>query len=411
MHLDLNRAPAPSPSSLAQRPSWLDVDLDAVGANVAALRAHVGPATRLCAVVKAEAYGLGMVPVARAVLRAGVERVAVARVEEGVRLRAAGVSGPILLIAGFAAGEAEEIVRHRLTPTVVQADDALALGRAAGRAGARLPVHVKVDTGLTRYGAAPRDAVTLVRLVDSLRSLSLEGVYTHFAAADDPDRAFTRQQLDAFRGVLGELARLGLELPIAHAANSAGTLGEPAARFDMVRTGLALSGHYPADHLASLVPLRPAVALRARLLRVQDVEPGTTIGYGRTFSARRPMRVGLVPAGYADGVPRSHSNRAMALVRGTRARLVGRVSMDQCVVDLTDVPDARTGDVVTLFGAADRDRITLEEYAAWSDTITHEALCRVGARVPRRYHAGGGCWWGTETMRDEQPALLTPSFE
>ena len=151
--------------------------------------------------------------------------------------------------------------------------------------------------------------------------------------------------------------------------------------------------------------------MRARLLRVQDVEPGTTIGYGRTFLARQPMRVGLVPAGYADGVPRSHSNRASALVRGVRVRVVGRVSMDQCVVDLTDVPDARTGDVVTLFGAADGDRVSLEEYAAWSDTITHEALCRVGARVPRRYHGDGRCWWGSDGMRDEQPALLTPSLE
>ncbi|MDP8925240.1 MAG: alanine racemase [Chloroflexota bacterium] len=409
MHLDGHFTPPPA--CLAQRPCWLDVDLDAVAANVAALRAHIGPATGLCAVVKAEAYGLGLVPVAKESLRAGAERVAVARVEEGVRLRVEGVTAPILLIAGFAAGEAEEIVRYRLTPTVVQSEDALALGRAAGRAGLQLPVHVKVDTGLTRYGATPADAVTLARLIDSLGSLRLEGLYTHFAAADEPDGAFTRRQLDAFRAVLDHLHRLGLDPPIAHAANSAGTLGEPAARFDMVRTGLALSGHYPADHLAGRPRLRPAVALRARLLRVQDVEPGTTIGYGRTFSAHQQMRVGLVPTGYADGVPRSHSNRAFALVRGTRVRLVGRVSMDQCVVDLSEVPDARGGDVVTLIGAADGDRIALEEYAGWSDTITHEALCRVGARVPRRYRRGDTCWWGTETMRDERPALLIPSLE
>lgn len=409
--MQLDVPPALSPAMLAQRPCWLDVDLDAVHANVAALRAHVGPTTRLCAVVKAEAYGLGLTHMAHAALAAGAERVAVARVEEGIRLRRAGITAPILLIAGFAGGEAEEIVRHRLTPTVVQPDDVLALGRVAGRLGAVLTVHIKVDTGLTRYGAAPSDAVALARVVEDLPSLHLEGVYTHFATADDPDPRFSLQQLALFRRALGELRAVGIAPPLAHAANSAGTLGEPLAHLDMVRAGLALSGHYPADHLGSALRLTPAVALRARLLRVYKVEAGTTIGYGRSYAAGAPMRVGVVPTGYADGVPRAHSNRAQALVGGVRVGLVGRVSMDQCVVDLTRVPEARTGDVVTLFGADGQEHIPLEEYAAWSDTITHEALCRIGPRVPRRYRSGGAYRWGEQSSEDGRSPSLLPSFE
>lgn len=380
-----------------ERPSWLDVDLDAVSDNVRAIADLVGRDTNVCAVVKAEAYGLGAVEVARAALAAGAARLAVARVEEAVRLRQAGIQAPILLIAGFAPAEAEAIVRHGVTPTVVDPQDALRLARAAGRLGETVTVHVKVDTGLTRYGAPPEHVPDLVRLLRALPPIRLEGLYSHFAAADEPDRSFTEEQLHRLYAVVEAVERLdgtGWRPPMVHAANSAATLREPTTWLHMVRLGIGLSGHYPSPHVPRTVALTPAVALRARLLCVREIAPGTSIGYGRTFVADRPMRVGLVPAGYADGVPRSHSNRADVLVRGARARVVGRVSMDQCMVDLSAVPAARPGDVVTLFGAADGDAVTLDEYAAWSDTIVHEALCRVGARVPRRYLGRGRTWWG-----------------
>jgi alanine racemase len=387
-----------APGSDDARPCWLDVDLDAVAANVRAVARLIGSGTRICAVVKADAYGLGAVEVARTALAAGAERLAVARVDEGVRLRRAGIDAPILLIAGFLPNEAETIVQERLTPTVVQVDDALTLARAAGRLGDVVDVHVKVDTGLTRYGAPPAEVPSLIQLLRSLPTVRVEGLYSHFAGADDEDRSFTEEQLHRLYDVVAAVERLdgsGWRPPIVHAANSAAALREPTAWLHMVRLGICLSGHFPSSHVPRSAALEPAVALRARLLTVRSVMAGTSIGYSRTFTANRAMRVGLVPAGYADGVPRSHSNLAHALVGGVRVPLVGRVSMDQCVVDLTEVPDAEPGDIVTLFGRDESAEVPLDEYASWSDTIVHEALCRIGPRVPRRYHAGMRSWWGS----------------
>jgi alanine racemase len=259
-------------------------------------------------------------------------------------------------------------------------------------------VHVKVDTGLTRYGAPPDDVPRLVQLLRGLPTVRLEGLYSHFAAADEADRPFTAEQLHRLYRVIEAVERDaddGWRPPIVHAANSAATLREPTSWLHMVRIGIGIAGYYPSPDVPRDVVLRPAVALRARLLAVKDVEAGTSIGYGRTFVADRRLRVGLVPAGYADGVPRSHSNQAVALVAGTRLPVVGRVSMDQCVVDLTENPWANPGNVVTLFGRDAMTELSLDEYASWSDTIVHEALCRIGPRVPRRYLAGGQVWWGT----------------
>ena len=290
-----------------ERPCWLDVDLDAIGENVRSIARLVGNDTRICAVVKAEAYGLGAVEVARAALAAGAERVAVARVDEAIRLRQAGIRAPILLIAGFVPAEAEAIVAHGITATVVQARDGLALARAAGRLGTVVDVHLKIDTGLTRYGAPPDEAPALVRLLRTLPTVNLEGLYTHFASADEGDRSFTASQLHRLYQVVEAIERSegdGWRPPIVHAANSAATLREPTSWLHMVRVGIALSGHYPSADVPREVALRPAVALRARLLAVKDVPAGTSIGYNRTFFADSQLRVGLVPAGYADGVPR-----------------------------------------------------------------------------------------------------------
>ena len=380
------------------------MDLAAVSDNVRAIRQLVGPSTRVCAVVKAEAYGLGAVPVARAALRGGAEWLAVARVQEGIALRNAQFSGPILLMAAFAPGEAEEIVRYRLTATLAHTDDALALARAADVAGAALPVHLKVDTGLTRFGASPPESLQVARLLQSCPSLRLEGLYTHFASADEPDLQFTREQLARFWKTHAAVVAEGLQPELLHAANSAATLAEPAARLDMVRVGITLSGHHPSEHVPRLAGLRPAVSLRGRLVRVSQLAVGASVGYGRTYRATQPRRAALVPLGYADGIPRRHSQGACALLRGVRVPLIGRVSMDQCVVDVTDVPSATAGDEVTLFGSSDGEAIGLDEFASWSDTIGHEALCRIGARVPRLYHEADQVWWGAVESAEERLA-------
>jgi alanine racemase len=259
-----------------ERPCWLDVDLDAIAENVRSIARFVGRDTRVCAVVKAEAYGLGAVEVARAALAAGAERIAVARVDEAIRLRQAGIRSPILLIAGFVPAEAEAIVAHRITATVVQVRDAMALARAAGRLDAVVDVHVKVDTGLTRYGAAMADVPALVRLLLGLPTVRLEGLYSHFASADEEDRSYNEEQLHRLFQVVEAVEREvgdGWRPPIVHAANSAATLREPKSWLHMVRVGIGLSGHYPSEYVPREVVLRPAVALRARLLAVKDV-PG-----------------------------------------------------------------------------------------------------------------------------------------
>lgn len=372
----------------ASFPSWLEVDLDAVEANVGALRGVVGPSCQVAAVVKAHAYGLGAEEVSRAALRGGATQLAVARVREGVALRCAGITAPILVLSAVVPAELEICVRHVLTPTVVEPDTITVLEHVAEGLGRLVDVHLKVDTGLTRYGAQPDEFLDVARTLVGCRWLRLEGLYTHFAASDEDDLGFTREQVRRFAAARATLAGLGLTPDLCHAANSAGAIRLPEARFDMVRAGITLGGYVPTQ----VVPadgLRPAASLKAVLMRVYELEPGTTVGYGRTYAAEGRLRAGLVPLGYADGIPRALSGVGEMLVRGRRVPIIGRVSMDQVVVDLTGVPEAAIGDEVVALGAQGGDAITLDELARLSGTIPHEALCRLGARLPRVYRRDG----------------------
>jgi alanine racemase len=380
-------------------PCWLEVDLDAISANVRALRRLVGSAS-VMAVVKANAYGLGAVPVAQAALAGGATWLAVARTSEALELRAAGLQAPILHLAYFAPAEAALLVQQRVTPTLVDLAAAAALA-AAVPAGCRLSVQLKLDTGLSRFGIQPAELEPLLHGLRRFPNLKVEGVYSHLASADEADLSFARQQLAAFQIALRQIEAAGHQVAPVHLANSAGALALPEARLDLVRLGITLSGHYPSTDVPRTVTLRPAAALCARLARVYTLPAGASIGYNRTRILDRPRRVGLVPVGYADGLPRAHSNHGALLINGQRASLLGRVSMDQCVVDLQDQPGAQPGDLVTLFGAQDTASISLDDFAAWGDTVAHEALCRIGPRVPRCYLGLGG---PTAT-----PAELLPS--
>lgn len=364
-------------------PCWLEVDLDAVRQNARALKRFVGPRVRLAAVVKADGYGLGAEPIARAALDGGAEALAVARVDEGLALRRAGVGAPILLLTCPAPAEAEQVVRWRLTATVAEPDLPERLARAAQRLGVEAPVHLKLDTGLTRYGAPPAEAELLAVRLRSLAGLRAEGLYTHFACSDNGDEEFTREQLARLLAFRDRLARDGITFGCTHAANSAAALLDPATHLDLVRAGIALTGTLGGPRAS--VPLRPALAFKTRIARFHHLPVGATVGYDRTYVVRRPTRAALLLAGYADGVPRALSNRGEVLVRGRRAPLIGRVSMDQCLADVTDIPEAQVGDEVVFFGRQGDAEITLVEFAAWADTIPHEALCRLGPRVPRVY--------------------------
>jgi alanine racemase len=373
----------------ATLPCWLDVDLDAVAANVRALQRWVGPDTQLAAVLKAEAYGTGACELASAVQAAGAQWLAVARVHEGVELREAGATASILVMNRTEPDEADGAVTHDLTVTVDTPELARALAGAARRRRTRATVHLKVDTGLHRFGVAPEQALPLARELSDLDGVETQGLYTHFASADEEDRRFTLEQLGRFERVTGELANAGYRFPMRHAANSAGTLGYREAHLDLVRVGLTLYGVSPSGRVPEGLTLEPAVSFKARIARISDLMPGDGVGYGQIWHAERPTRVALVTAGYADGMRRGMSNHGWSLVRGERVPIIGRVSMDQTTLDISDLPAAAVGDLVTFFGLDSGSTLGLDEFAATADTIPHEALTSIGGRVARVYRRSG----------------------
>jgi len=344
------------------------------------------------AVVKADGYGLGAPWVAAAALEGGASWLAVACVDEGVQLRRAGYSGPILVMSYVPPDEAMAAVRNNLTLALHRARTAYALDRAAGELGlpdGSVAVHIKVDTGLRRYGCLPAEFLPLARELSNLPKIRLEGLMTHFADAENTDLTFAREQLSRFNALRREAEEEGFTFEIVHTANSAAALAMEEARLDMVRVGIMLSGHLPEPHLARHISLQSAVTLRTRLARVYPVPPGETVGYDRTWRADRPSVIGLVPVGYADGYRRSLVNKAEVLVHGIRCPIVGRVSMDQTTINLTGVTGAAEGDEVVLIGTQGDGSITTDEVAAWAGTNSYEIFCGLSERVPRLYtHSG-----------------------
>lgn len=369
-------------------PTWAEVDLEAIAENTRAMKRWVGDRVEIIAVVKADAYGHGAIPVARTVLAAGASRLAVHRLGEGIALRQAGIEAPILVMAPLMPEEAPEVVRWRLTPTLSTMEAARALDAAARGAGTVIPVHVEVDTGMGRAGISPEDAVAFVPALREMDGLRVEGLYTHFATADERDASFVMRQLRRFEEVIAALESAGIRVPIRHAANSAATMRFRSAHFEAVRPGLALYGMRPSGEWEPPFPLRPAMAIKSRVIRVWTLAPGESVGYGRTFIAQRESRMALVPIGYGDGYPRALSNRGAVLIRGRRAPVRGRVSMDQIVVDVTEIPDVKVGDEVVILGRQGEAEISAEELAAWAHTINYEITTRISPRVPRIYRGG-----------------------
>ena len=337
------------------------------------------------AVVKANAYGHGAPAVARAAVAAGATHLGVACVDEGAQLRSAGVAAPIVLLGFIPPWEAVDAVRHRLTPTVTTTETALALDTACRNLGAALDVHLKIDTGMARFGVSPAEAPDLARFIETLPTLSLRGLYTHFAVADEADKAFTRRQFAVF---METAARLPGPL-LRHVANSATIADLPEMALDMVRPGIALYGCYPSPHVGRDLDLRPVLSLKSHVARVHTLAAGETVSYGRTWTAPRPSRIALIPCGYADGLPRITSNRGAVLIRGCRAPVAGRVCMDQHMVDVTDIPGAALGDEAVIIGRQGEAAITAEAIADLAGTINYEVLCALAARVPRHYLQGG----------------------
>jgi alanine racemase len=373
------------------RPTVAIINAEAITANVRALHAHVAPAM-CCAVVKADGYGHGAVTAARAALRGGAQWLAVALVEEALDLRQAGINEPILILSEFPAGAAPFIVEHNLAPTVYSPERISEIAAAAARVGRTSHVHLKIDTGMRRVGAQPSEALALARSIIAAPSLELGGTFTHFAVSDEPTNAFTATQLARFNAVVNELRDAGIDPGIVHASNSGGGIihanTTPSPSCDMVRFGVVIYGNSPDDALATStygVDLAPVLTLRSEVSHVKVVPAGEGVSYGLIWSAPTDRVIATVPIGYADGVPRQLGfHEADVLLGGRRCRIVGRVTMDQILVDAGPVgTEVNRGDDVILLGAQGSERVTPGEWALKTGTIAYEITCGISKRVPR----------------------------
>ena len=373
------------------RRTWAEVDLDALSHNFEVIRARVAPGTALLGVVKANAYGHGAVRVAERLERLGAGYLAVSNIDECAELRAHGIALPVLMLGYTPPDQTERILGLDMTQTVPSLSAAEAYSAAAVRAGGRMRVHIKLDTGMSRLGFPCGDgdferSLAEILAVLRLPGLDVEGVFTHFSVSDERAEdsvRFTRMQHDRFLRMVGAVeARGGFRFRIKHCCNSGGIANYPEWAGDMVRCGIIL---YGAGELAEELGMRPVMTLKTTVSAVETLPAGTPVGYGRTFQTARPSRIAVLPIGYADGLHRALSNRLEVLTPGGRARGVGRICMDMCMIDVTDLPEARVGDEVEVFGA----RLPVEETAERCGTISYELLCAVSGRVPRVYLSDG----------------------
>lgn len=353
----------------------IEVNLGAISHNLNAIRQHIGSGVQLLAVVKANAYGHGLLPVAHAAMASRADSLAVARVEEGIALRQGGITAPILVMNYSA--DMQAAIAYGLTPTITELDVAEHLSRLAHES---IDVHIKVDTGMGRFGVLPDEFKSFFGAVKALPRIRVQGLYTHFATADDADHTYTQQQFDLFQSLTQDL-----DVPLRHAANSGGTLYHSQTHLDAVRVGIATYGLQPNAELLLPFALRPAMRVASRLVRVKSLPAGSSIGYGQTYRTAREMLVGLIPIGYGDGYHRLLSNRGAVLVNGQRAPIIGRVSMDQTIVDLSNCGEARIGDEVVILGELGAERVTAEDIAGWSETINYEVTTSLLPRLPRQY--------------------------
>jgi len=373
------------------RPTWIEVDTGALTNNVRKLRRRLAPGTRLMGVIKANAYGHGAVETARVLHRAGADAFAVATLGEAIELRQGGIEAPLLVLGYTPPWQAAEALRHSVTLTLFDMETAVAYATAVATEGSiALGVHVKVNTGMNRLGVSPAEAPDLLAGLRKLGTLNVEGIFTHFATSDEADKRFAYQQFRAFQDLLGVLSSYQLRPPMAHAANSAAALTMPETHLDMVRSGIALYGLDPdAEECPLPDGFRPALSWKAVLAQVRSLLPGEAVSYGREFIADRPMLIGVVPVGYADGFPRRPYNWGYVLVHGQPAPILGRVCMDQTMVDLGAAhlveKEIRQGDEVVLIGRQGDRRITAEEVASRVGTNNYDIVSRILARVPRTY--------------------------
>jgi len=390
-------SPTAPDAGLARQRAWVEVDTEAISANARSLKRCIGPSTSLMAVVKADGYGHGSIPVARAALAGGASQCGVATLAEGIELRRAGIEAPILVMGSLTqAEELRSCLHWQLMPTISGMREALLCQNLASGQGQAMALQLKLDTGMARLGADWQEGPRLAAAIAELEAVQLAGLYSHLASADaapETDDGLTAQQQQRFDTVLQALRNQGLESGSRHLANSAGTLRSAGLHYDLVRVGLSLYGHSPAPHLAGVTPLKPAMTLHARVSLIREVGAGVGVSYGHRFRTSRPSRLAVVGIGYADGVPRQLSNQLEVLFAGQRLPQVGAITMDQLVLDATDCPALEVGSVVTLLGQDGGEHITPSDWSDRCQTIPWEILCGFKHRLPR-LTAAQAAWEG-----------------
>lgn len=370
------------------RPTWAEIDLGAIQHNLQEIRRVTQPSAAIMAVVKANAYGHGVLPVASTALASGATSLAVAIPDEGIYLRHHGISSPILILGLTLPDQADDIIRHNLIPTVATWDGALALSASARRLGKNSAVFVKLDTGMHRIGLQFDEAVAFIKRLSTLEGIVIHGLFTHFAASDILDKSYTNWQFSRLQSIITDLREAGINIPLKSAANSAAIMDLPNTHLDIVRPGIILYGLAPSDEIAHTLSLIPAMQFKTRVVYVKKIPTGSKIGYGGTFTTPHEAVIATLPVGYADGYNRLLSNQGEVLIQGTRCPVVGRVCMDQITVDVTHLPSVSIGEEAVLFGRQGPAEISIDEIAQKLNTISYEIVCGVNERVPRVYVGG-----------------------
>ena len=371
---------------------YAKIDLDAATYNMEQMKKRIGGGARLIAVVKTDAYGHGAVPLAEVFEKLDyVWGYAVASLDEGMILRKHGIKKPILVLGCVFPDQYDDMVRNDIRAAVYMEEMALGMAEAAKKAGKKAYIHIKTDTGMGRIGfPVSEESADIIERISKLEDIKIEGMFTHFAKADETDKTYTYDQHRKFMWMKEQMEKRGVEIPYYDCDNSAGIIDFPDMKHDLARAGISTYGMYPSEEVnQNAVDLKPVLSLVSHVIFVKTVEPGTSISYGGTFVAPEKMRVATIPVGYGDGYPRSQSNKGSVLIHGKRARILGRVCMDQFMVDVTDIPDVKFMDQAVLIGEDQGDRITVEELAGLSGRFNYEFVCCLGKRIPRVYTSGG----------------------
>lgn len=371
-------------SELIRQRAWIEINQAALRHNVQQFKGLLKPGTDLMAVIKADAYGHGAVRMAQIVLDAGATWLAIATLGEGIELREAGITAPILILGAINTAEEIRAITHwQLEPTLCDEEQMILFAQTLKTSGKKLPVHLKLDTGMSRLGTSWQKAIQFVQKVKSLPNLHLASIYSHLATADDPDLSIMNLQQNRFEIAIANIQKQGIKIPKLHLANSAATLNNQRFHYDLVRVGLGLYGLYPAPHLSSQIHLKPVLQVKAKISQIKTIPANTGVSYGHHFVSDREMRLAIIGIGYADGIPRNLSNLLKVLIRGQWVQQIGAITMDQMMLDVSHLPNLKVGEVVTLIGKDGSQEISADDWAKILGTISWEILCGFKHRLPR----------------------------